>query len=166
MVWVALFLLFSAVFMKRKVLVVEDKPDELEITRLSLEEAGYAIGTASNGVEALKKVRTVSPDLILLDVMMPGMNGLDVCKNLRKNPDTASIPILMLTGLRSCFNQLAAFESGATDYLTKPFIPEELISKVEKLLNKADLLVAQRTKSKQNESPPDKMFQRFSSVKK
>jgi DNA-binding response OmpR family regulator len=147
---------------RRKVLVVDDKPDELEIARLSLEEAGYAIGTASNGVEALKKVQTVSPDLILLDVMMPGMNGLVVCENLRKNPATASIPILMLTGLRSYFNHLAAFESGATDYLTKPFIPEELIAKVEELLNKADLLAAQKQDSKQNSSP-DRIFPRVSS---
>ena len=112
--------------MRRKVLVVEDDPDQLEVTRLSLKAAGFAIGTASNGIDALKKAQTVSPDLILLDVMMPGMDGFAVCETLRENPATASIPVLMLTGLCSHISQLVAFDAGATDYLIKPFVPEEL----------------------------------------
>ena len=138
--------------MRRKVLVVEDDPDQLEVTRLSLKAAGFAIGTASNGIDALKKAQTVSPDLILLDVMMPGLNGFAVCETLRENPATASIPILMLTGLCSHISQLVAFESGATDYLIKPFVPEELISKVEKLLIRAQRLAAQKTDTKRNNS--------------
>lgn len=125
-------------------MVVEDNPDELEVTRESLEGAGYAIGTASNGIEALRKAHMVPPDLILLDVMMPGLNGFTVCANLRENPITAAIPILMLTGLCSHTSQITAFESGATDYLTKPFVPEELISRVEKLLEKAGRLAEQQ----------------------
>ena len=105
-----------------------------------MKAAGFAIGTAANGIDALKKARTVSPDLILLDVMMPGLDGFAVCETLRGNPATASIPILMLTGLCSHISQLVAFESGATDYLIKPFNPEELVSKVEKLLGRSQRL--------------------------
>jgi len=72
--------------MRRKVLVVEDDPDQLEVTRMSLKAAGFAIGTASNGIDALKKAQTVSPDLILLDILMPGMDGFAVCETLRENP--------------------------------------------------------------------------------
>jgi DNA-binding response OmpR family regulator len=129
-------------FMRRKILVVEDDPDQLEITRLSLKAAGFAIGTASNGGTALKKTRTWSPDLILLDVMMPGMDGFAVCETLRENPATAAMPVLMLTGLSSHISQLVAFDAGATDYLIKPFATEELISKVEKLLSRAQRLQA------------------------
>jgi two-component system alkaline phosphatase synthesis response regulator PhoP len=142
--------------MRRKVLVVEDDPDQLEVTRLSLKAAGFAIGTAATGIDALKKAQTVSPDLILLDVMMPGLDGFAVCEILRENPATASIPILMLTGLCSHISQLVAFESGATDYLIKPFVPEELISKVEKLLSRAQRLAVQRTNPGRNNSPPHK----------
>jgi DNA-binding response OmpR family regulator len=145
-----------AVFMRRKVLVVEDDPDQLEVTRLSLKAAGFAIGTATNGIDALKKAQTVSPDLILLDVMMPGLNGFAVCETLRENPATASIPILMLTGLCSHISQLVAFESGATDYLIKPFVPEELISKVEKLLSRTQRLQAYHKNPRQNNSQPHK----------
>jgi DNA-binding response OmpR family regulator len=142
--------------MRRKVLVVEDDPDQLEVTRLSLKAAGFAIGTAANGIDALKKARTVSPDLILLDVMMPGLDGFAVCETLRENPSTASIPILMLTGLCSHISQLVAFDSGANDYLIKPFEPEELVSKVEKLLCRAQRLQAYRKNPRQNNSQPHK----------
>ena len=135
-------------------MVVEDDPDQLEVTRLSLKAAGFAIGTAANGVEALKKARTVSPDLILLDVMMPGMDGFAVCETLRGNPATASIPVLMLTGLCSHISQFVAFDAGATDYLVKPFVPEELVSKVEKLLSRAQRLQAYHKNPIQNVSKP------------
>jgi DNA-binding response OmpR family regulator len=142
--------------MRRKVLVVEDDPDQLEVTRMSLKAAGFAIGTAANGFEALKKVRTVAPDLILLDVMMPGMDGFAVCETLRENPATASIPVLMLTGLCSHISQLVAFDAGATDYLVKPFVPEELVSKVEKLLHRAQRLQAYHKNPIQNIPKPHK----------
>jgi DNA-binding response OmpR family regulator len=149
--------------MQRKVLVVEDDPDQLEATRLSLKAAGFAIGTAANGIDALKKARTVSPDLILLDVMMPGLDGFAVCETLRGNPATASIPILMLTGLCSHISQLVAFESGATDYLIKPFNPEELVSKVEKLLGRSQRLLAARTNPERKHSHPHKKSSHASS---
>ncbi|HUA37974.1 MAG TPA: response regulator [Candidatus Sulfopaludibacter sp.] len=120
--------------MRRKILVVEDDPDQLEAIRGNLKDAGFAIGTAANGVDALIKTRSVSPDLIVLDLMLPQLNGLDICKTLRENPATASIPVIMLTGLDSYFTRVAGFEAGVNVYLTKPYQPEELISKVEELL--------------------------------
>ena len=120
--------------MRKKILVVEDDPDQLEVIRFTLKNAGFAIGTATNGIDALKKAQTVSPDLIMLDVMMPELDGFAVCKTLRGNPATASIPILMLTGLCSHISRLVAYESGATDYVLKPFDSEQLVSKMEKLL--------------------------------
>ena len=120
--------------MRRKILVVEDDADQLELVRLTLEKAGFAIGTAANGSDALVKTHSISPDLIILDLMLPGLNGFDICETLRKNPATASVPIIMLTGLCSQFGRLAGLESGASDFLTKPFKAEELVSKVDKLL--------------------------------
>jgi len=120
--------------MRKKILVVEDDPDQLEVVRFTLKNAGFAIGTATNGIDALKKAQTVSPDLMILDVMMPELDGFAVCETLRGNPATASIPILMLTGLCSHISRLVGYESGATDYVIKPFDSEQLVSKVEKLL--------------------------------
>lgn len=123
--------------MRKKILVVEDDPDQLEVIRFTLKNAGFAIGTATNGIDALKKAKTVSPDLIMLDVMMPELDGFAVCETLRGNPATASIPVLMLTGLCSHISRLVAYESGATDYVIKPFDAEQLVSKVEKLLDRS-----------------------------
>lgn len=115
-------------------MVVEDDPDQLEAIRGNLKDAGFAIGTANNGVDALVKTRSVSPDLIVLDLMLPQLNGLDICKTLRENPATASIPVIMLTGMDSYFTRVAGFEACINVYLTKPYQPEELVSKVEELL--------------------------------
>jgi len=121
--------------MRKKILVVEDDPDQLEVVRFTLKNAGFAIGTATNGIDALKKAQTVSPDLIILDVMMPELDGFAVCETLRGNPATASIPILMLTGLCSHISRLVGYESGATDYVIKPFDAEQLVTRVERLLD-------------------------------
>lgn len=125
------------ILMRRKILVVEDDPDQLEAIRGNLKDAGFAIGTAANGVDALIKTRSVSPDLIVLDLMLPELNGLDICKTLRENPATASIPVIMLTGMDSYFTRVAGFEAGINVYLTKPYQPEELVAKVEELLEHA-----------------------------
>jgi DNA-binding response OmpR family regulator len=129
------FVPVNQVPMRKKILVVEDDPDQLEVVRFTLKNAGYAIGTATNGIDALKKAQTVSPDLIIMDVMMPELDGFAVCETLRGNPATASIPVLMLTGLCSHISRLVAYESGATDYVIKPFDADQLVSKVEKLLS-------------------------------
>lgn len=136
-VWLPVGVWIKPLFMRRKILVVEDDPDQLEAIRGNLKDAGFAIGTAANGVDALIKTRSVSLDLIVLDLMLPQLNGLDICKTLRENPATASIPVIMLTGLDSYFTRVAGFEAGINVYLTKPYQPEELISKVEELLEQA-----------------------------
>ena len=137
--------------MRKKILVVEDEPDQLEVIRFTLKNAGFAIGTATNGIDALKKAQTVSPDLIIMDVMMPELDGFAVCETLRGNPATAAIPVLMLTGLCSHISRLVAYESGATDFVIKPFDAEQLVSKVEKLLHQSS--VAAKTPRKSGSRP-------------
>jgi DNA-binding response OmpR family regulator len=134
--------------MQRKVLVVEDDPDQLEVIRSTLKEAGFAIGTAANGIDALLKTRSVSPDLIVLDLMLPGLNGFDICESLRQDPSTASVPIIMLTGLHGQFGRFAGLEAGASEFLYKPFNPDELISKVEELLSQSAASTKAPKKSK------------------
>jgi DNA-binding response OmpR family regulator len=116
--------------MQKKVLVVEDDHDLVELLCFNLKKAGFATGTASDGVEALKKARSLLPDLIILDLMLPELDGFAVCEILRRDPATAGVPIIMLTALSSQLAKMAGFESGANDYVTKPFRIEDLISRV------------------------------------
>jgi DNA-binding response OmpR family regulator len=120
--------------MRRKILVVDDDGDTLELLQFSLKKAGFAVGTAHDGVEALRKVCSLSPDVILLDLMMPEIDGLGVCEMLRSNPATAGIPIIMLTAVTSNLVRMAALEAGVDDYLTKPFSPKNVVAKVDDLL--------------------------------
>jgi two-component system, OmpR family, alkaline phosphatase synthesis response regulator PhoP len=120
--------------MRKKILVVDDDAELIELMRFNLKNAGFSIGTALNGLEALKKARSISPDLIILDLMMPELDGFAVCEILRRDRSTASIPILMLTALSSELGRLTGFECGATDYLTKPFSPKSVVARVQSLL--------------------------------
>jgi two-component system, OmpR family, phosphate regulon response regulator PhoB len=120
--------------MRKKILVVDDDADILELLGFTLKKAGFAIGTARDGMEALKKACTLLPDLILLDVMMPEMDGLAVCEILRRDPATSSIPILILTAASGQLSRLAGLHAGATEYMTKPFSPKEVVVKIEELL--------------------------------
>jgi DNA-binding response OmpR family regulator len=121
--------------MRKKILVVDDDAELVELLSFNLKQAGYAIGTASNGVEAIKKARSLAPDLILLDVMMPELDGFAVCEILRRDSATASIPIMLLTALSSELGRMAGLGSGATDFLPKPFSPRLLIERIGQLLN-------------------------------
>jgi two-component system, OmpR family, alkaline phosphatase synthesis response regulator PhoP len=123
--------------MRKKILIVEDDTDLLEILRLSFKGAGYSIATATNGIEALKKARSLRPDLVVLDLVLPELDGFAVCEILRKDRATATLPIIMLTGLSSEFTRFAGLESGATDYVTKPVTPSELVSKIDYWLSGA-----------------------------
>jgi DNA-binding response OmpR family regulator len=120
--------------MPKKILVVDDDAELVELLCFNLKKAGYAIGTALNGVEALKKARSIRPDLILLDLMLPELDGFAVCEILRRDTATASIPILMLTALSTELGRLAGLDAGATDYLAKPFSPKALIARIQELL--------------------------------
>jgi DNA-binding response OmpR family regulator len=119
---------------RKRILVVEDESDLLELLSFNLKKAGFSVATAKSGIEALKKARSVGPDLILLDLMLPELDGFAVCETIRNDPTNASTPIIILTALSSELARLAGFEAGASDYLTKPFRLEELLARVRGLL--------------------------------
>lgn len=120
----------------QRVLVVDDEPDTLELISFNLRAAGYKVETADDGAEALKKARASVPELIILDLMLPEVDGLEVCKMLKANPATAHVPILMLTAKAAEVDRILGLELGARDYVTKPFSPRELVLRVRNLLNK------------------------------
>lgn len=123
--------------MTEKILVIDDDLDTLRLVGLMLQRQSYQVSAASNGSQGLTKAFEERPDLILLDVMMPDMDGYEVARRLRKNPATASIPILMFTAKTQLDDKVAGFEVGADDYLTKPTHPTELLSHVKALLARA-----------------------------
>jgi DNA-binding response OmpR family regulator len=120
--------------MRKKILVVDDDRDLVELLCFNLKQAGFSVGTALDGVEALKKSRTLQPDLILLDLMLPELDGFAVCEVLRRDPATATIPIIMLTALSTELARISGMDHGANDYITKPFSPKRLIARIENLL--------------------------------
>lgn len=120
--------------MKPKILVVDDEPDALEILGFKLKEAGYAPIFAKDGARAISMARDERPALIVLDLMLPEVDGLEVCKILRRDPATAAIPILMLTARAAEMDRVIGLELGADDYVTKPFSPRELVLRIKKLL--------------------------------
>lgn len=122
--------------MAQKILVVDDEPDAVDLVQFNLSNAGYEVITAADGEEALKKARTHFPDLILLDVMLPEVDGLDVCKMLRRDSATSGIPIIMLTARAAEIDRILGLELGADDYVTKPFSPRELVLRVKNLLRR------------------------------
>ncbi len=121
---------------KIKILLVDDEPDILEIITYSLENAGYKIYTATNGIEAVEKASKIEPDLIILDVMMPKMDGIEACEIIRNNPKTKNILITFLSARGEDYSQIAGFNAGADDYITKPIKPKILLSKVKSLLRR------------------------------
>jgi two-component system phosphate regulon response regulator PhoB len=129
--------------MKAKVLIVDDEPDALELIGFNLKRAGFEVLTASDGKQALQKARELLPSLIVLDVMLPEVDGLEVCKILRAESRTASIPILMLTAKATEIDRVLGLELGADDYLTKPFSPRELTLRVRNLLGRRAAEVTQ-----------------------
>jgi DNA-binding response OmpR family regulator len=120
-----------------RLLVVEDDKDIADLIAHYLQKAGHTIETATSGTVALRQVKASAPDLILLDLMLPGMDGLLVCQTLRSDPATAAIPIIMLTARGEEAERVAGLELGADDYVTKPFSPRELTARVAALLRRA-----------------------------
>ena len=116
---------------KKKILIVDDHAELLELLRLQFKDEGFAVATATNGVDAIRKTRALLPDLILLDVKLPELDGFAVCEILRNDPSTSSIPVVMITGLPGQLTRCAGIESGATDFVSKPFNPDEIVSKVK-----------------------------------
>ena len=120
--------------MKSKILVVDDEPDALEVLGFKLRESGFLPLFAKDGAKALSVARDERPDLVVLDLMLPEVDGLEVCKILRRDPATAQLPILMLTARAAEMDRVLGLELGADDYVTKPFSPRELVLRIRKLL--------------------------------
>jgi len=120
----------------QKVLLVDDEPDIIELLRYNLEREGYAVSAAGNGRDAIKVAKAERPDLIVLDIMMPGMDGVEVCNQLRQMPEFKHTVITFLTARGEDYSQIAGFEAGADDFITKPVRPKVFVSKVKALLKR------------------------------
>lgn len=124
--------------MKKKVLVVDDEKDIVDLITYNLEKEGFATIKAYDGETALDLVKSKKPDLIILDLMLPGVRGLDVCRFIRKKPETENLPIIMLTARSDQTDKILGLEIGADDYITKPFNVRELIARVRAVLRRWD----------------------------
>lgn len=119
-----------------KILLVDDEPDILEIVGYNLSNEGYQVFTAENGIKAIKKAKKEKPQLIILDLMMPDMDGIETCENIRNIPELNNTVITFLTARGEDYSQVAGFDAGADDYITKPIKPKLLVSKVKALLRR------------------------------
>jgi two-component system alkaline phosphatase synthesis response regulator PhoP len=119
-----------------KILLVDDEPDILEIVGYNLKNEGYSVYTACNGIEAVKSAKKITPNLILLDIMMPEMDGIEACEKIRTVKSLENTLIAFLTARNEDYSHVAGFDAGADDYITKPIKPKVLISKVKSLLRR------------------------------
>ncbi len=124
--------------MGRKILVVDDEPVLVETIAYNLEQAGYEVTTVADGVSALEAAKREIPDLIILDIMLPEMDGVEVCRRLRRESTTATMPIMVLTAKGEEIDKVVGLEVGADDYVTKPFGRRELLARVKALLRRAE----------------------------
>ncbi len=119
-----------------RILVIEDEKNIIELLRYNLEKEGYRVQAILKGDEGLEEAKKNRPDLLLLDVMLPGMNGFEICRALRQNEKTADLPIIMLTAKAEEIDQVLGFEIGADDYITKPFSPRQLLARIKAVLRR------------------------------
>jgi two-component system alkaline phosphatase synthesis response regulator PhoP len=122
--------------MDKKILVIEDDPSTLRLTKYILEQEGYQVLTAPNGLEGLRKAKNEELDLIILDIVLPGVDGFEICHRLRAEPQTAQLPILMVSAKAREIDKATGLKMGADDYIIKPADPSEIVSRVESLLAK------------------------------
>jgi len=122
----------------KKILIVEDEKDILDLVRMYLEKEGYRVCTAMTGLEGLKLVKSEHPDLVVLDLMLAEMDGLEVCKRLRADPQTALLPVIMLTAKAEESDMVIGLELGADDYVTKPFSPKALAARIKALFRRLE----------------------------
>jgi two-component system alkaline phosphatase synthesis response regulator PhoP len=122
----------------KKILIVEDEPDIRKLLQYNLTQEHFKVLEADDGEKALKSVRQEKPDLIVLDLMLPGLSGLEVCRVLRERSETSRIPVLMLTAKAGEADRVVGLEMGADDYLTKPFSPRELVARVKAILRRSE----------------------------
>ncbi|MCK6448562.1 MAG: response regulator [Planctomycetes bacterium] len=126
--------------MKREhIVVIEDEPDILEVVQYNLSREGYKVTTAKTGDDGLARVRKENPDLVLLDLMLPGLDGIEVCRRLQADPVTAAIPVIMVTAKGEESDVVTGLSLGADDYITKPFSPKELVARVKAVLRRGPL---------------------------
>ena len=123
----------------KKILIVDDEKDILEFLSYNLKKEGFSIYTASDGSEGLEKTKKIKPDLIIVDLMMPKMNGIEMCENIRDDKKLSNVIILFLTARSEDYTQIAALDSGADDFIKKPIKPKLLISKVKSLMRRFSL---------------------------
>ncbi len=122
----------------KKIVIVEDDADIAQLVKLYLEKEGFRTATAKTGAEGLKLIKTDRPDMVILDLMLPEMDGLEVCKKIRSVPDTAMLPVLMLTSKAEESDTIIGLELGADDYVTKPFSPKALVARVKALFRRLE----------------------------
>src|SRR5947209_13704238 len=122
----------------RKILIIEDESDVADLLTLNLRKAGFRTSTAADGVSGLQKARDERPDFIILDLMLPKMAGLEVCKILKSDTATSHIPILMLTAKAEEIDRIVGLEFGADDYVTKPFSPREILLRIRAILRSGE----------------------------
>ncbi|SMC26591.1 two component transcriptional regulator, winged helix family [Desulfacinum hydrothermale DSM 13146] len=130
---------------KSKILVVEDDPDILNLVAWHLKAADYHVLKAQDGTHALETALAEKPDLVILDLMLPGMDGLEVCKEIRRNGETAHVPIIMLTARGEEADRIVGLELGADDYVVKPFSPRELVLRVQAVLRRSSTLEEEKS---------------------
>jgi two-component system phosphate regulon response regulator PhoB len=123
----------------KSILIIEDEKDIVDLIEYHLKQSGFSVISALDGSTGLEKARKKTPNLIILDLMLPGMDGKDICRSLKSNPLTQSIPILMLTAKAEETDRLIGFELGADDYVTKPFSPKELVLRVKAILRRKEV---------------------------
>lgn len=136
---------------KGSILAVDDEEDVLELVRYNFHKEGFKVETAATGEDALKKARANLPDVILLDIMLPGIDGIEVCRQLKADSKTGAIPIIMLTAKGEESDIVSGLEVGADDYVTKPFSPKVLIARVRRILHRATAAQQENTPVKINE---------------
>jgi two-component system alkaline phosphatase synthesis response regulator PhoP len=126
----------EVLIMNNRILVVEDDPGALRLVSYTLEAEGYEVITATNGLQGLRKAQNDKPDLVVLDVMLPGIDGFEICHRLRADPGTAQLPIMMLSAKAREVDKATGLKVGADDYLPKPADPADIVSHVKALLAK------------------------------
>jgi len=127
--------------MNKKILVIEDDPSTLRLLKYTLQQEGYQVLPTPNGLEGLRKAKSEEPDLIILDVMLPGVDGFEICHRLRAEPQTAKLPILMVSAKARGIDKATGLKMGADDYITKPWYRPELVAKIAAMLERNSALL-------------------------
>ncbi|MAQ32348.1 MAG: DNA-binding response regulator [Flavobacteriales bacterium] len=131
--------------MLNKILIVDDEPDIIEFLRYNLEKSNFIVDSVFNGKECIKRLNTFNPDLIILDVMMPKMNGVETCENIKSNPKFKDVIIVFLSARNENFSQIACYEAGGDDFISKPIQPKLLVKKIQAILKLKNAIITHKT---------------------